>query len=86
MRVGYLWESQKARNHQEDEDVGGSIILKWILEWGGMDWIKLDQNRNQWKALLNTVMNLPVPQNDGKFLSSCTTDGFSGRAQLHDVS
>jgi hypothetical protein len=26
---------------------------------GGMDWIHLAQNRDQWRALANTVMNLP---------------------------
>jgi hypothetical protein len=27
---------------------------------GGMDWIQLVQNRVQWRALVNTVMNLRV--------------------------
>jgi hypothetical protein len=27
----------------------------------GMDWIQLAQNRDQWRALVNTVMNLQVP-------------------------
>jgi hypothetical protein len=27
----------------------------------GMDWIKLAQDRDQWKVLVNTVMNLQVP-------------------------
>jgi hypothetical protein len=29
--------------------------------WDGMVWIDLAQNRDQWRALVNTVMNLRVP-------------------------
>jgi hypothetical protein len=28
------------------------------IEWGGMDWIDLAQDRDQWRALVKTVMNL----------------------------
>jgi hypothetical protein len=32
MHIRYWWESRKERDHYEDQDVGGWIILKWILE------------------------------------------------------
>jgi hypothetical protein len=35
---------------------------------------------------VNAEMNLRVPQNAGKFLSSCTIGGFSRSVQLHEVS
>jgi hypothetical protein len=32
-----------------------------------MDWIGLTQDMEGWRALVNVVMNLPVPINAGKF-------------------
>jgi hypothetical protein len=29
--------------------------------WDGMDWIDVAQDRDRWRALVNTVMNLRVP-------------------------
>jgi hypothetical protein len=31
------------------------------IKWGGMDWTDLTQDGNQWRVLVNTVMNLRVP-------------------------
>jgi hypothetical protein len=49
--IGYWWESQKERDHWEVQEVG----------WGDMDWIDLAEDRDHWRALVNTIMNLHVP-------------------------
>jgi hypothetical protein len=44
--------------------------LKWVdnikmdlgeVGWGDVDWIGLAKDRNRWRALVNSVMNLRVP-------------------------
>jgi hypothetical protein len=32
-----------------------------LLRWDGVDWIELAEDRDQWRALVNTVMKLRVP-------------------------
>jgi hypothetical protein len=48
----------------------GRRILRWVgnnkidlreIRWDGMDWMDLAQDRDQWRALVKTVLNLRVP-------------------------
>jgi hypothetical protein len=31
------------------------------IGWDGVDWIDLAQDREQWRAVVNTVVNLQLP-------------------------
>jgi hypothetical protein len=48
----------------------GRSRRKWVdnikmdlrgIKWDGMDWIDLAQDRDQWRDLVNTAVNLRVP-------------------------
>jgi hypothetical protein len=82
--MSYWWKIQKERDHSEDQD----SIKIYVREmgWSSMDWINLTRDRDWLRALMNMIMNLPVPWNVGKFLSSCRNVSLSRRAQFHEVS
>jgi hypothetical protein len=56
------------------------------VRWGDGDWIGLAQDRDRWRAVLNSVLNLRVQQNAGKLSSVQATRDLSSSAQLHRVS
>jgi hypothetical protein len=48
----------------------GRLRRRWVdnikmdfleLGWGGVDWIGLAQNRDRWRALVNSVLNHRIP-------------------------
>jgi hypothetical protein len=44
--------------HRWEDDI--KMDLREI-GWGGMDWIELTWDGDQWRVLVNTVINLQVP-------------------------
>jgi hypothetical protein len=54
--------------------------------WGDVDWIGMAQDRNRWRALVNSVLNIRVPHNAGKLSSGLTYGVLSSSAQLYRVS
>jgi len=63
----------KGRDNLDDLSVDGKIVLELILGeivWKGVDCIHLAQDMNQWRAPVNTVVNLRVPLKARNFLTS----------------
>jgi hypothetical protein len=64
MDIGFWWVSQKEKRPQ------GRSRRKWMnnikmnlkgIGRGGMDYIDLVLDRDQWKFLVNTIINIRVP-------------------------
>jgi hypothetical protein len=63
VHTGFWWGNLRERDHLEDRGVGEDNIKMELqeVEWGGMYWIDLAQNRDRWRAGVNAVLNLRVP-------------------------
>jgi hypothetical protein len=72
--VGYVARMGEKRNAYRILPEGkrplGRPRRRWVdniimdlrdIEWDGVNWIDLTQNREQWRALVNTVLDLRVP-------------------------
>jgi len=53
----FWWEYFRERDHLEELSIDERIILKWILKLqdGRVEWMDLAQDRNRWRALVNTM-------------------------------
>jgi hypothetical protein len=58
--VGKSEEKRPLGRHRRRSEVNIRMDLREI-GWGGINWIDVAQGRDQWKALVNTVMELRVP-------------------------
>jgi len=61
--TGFWWGTPWEREHLEDPDIDGRIILRWLFRKcdGSMEWVYLPQDRDRWWAQVNAVMNIRVP-------------------------
>jgi hypothetical protein len=63
--TGFWLGGPKVRYHSEDLRVGGRMdnikIDLWEIGIDGKNWIRLAQDRVQWRTFVNTVTNLWVP-------------------------
>ena len=51
-----------------------------------VDWIYLAQDRDKWRVLVNMLINLRVPYNEGYSLTSCGINGFWRTILLRGIS
>jgi len=81
--TGFWWRNQSEKYHLEDPGVEWSMILSWIFrKWDVGAWtgIKLAQDRDRWRALVNAI-----PYNAGNFLTENRL-ASQRRTLLHAVS
>jgi hypothetical protein len=75
----------------------GRPRLRWVnirmdlgeVGWGDVDWIGLANDRNKWRAVVNSVLNFRVPWNAGKLssgLASIKTIGIISLCCVHSFS
>jgi hypothetical protein len=63
MHIAYWGKARRKETTRETKHRWVDNVKIDVREtgWTGMDWIDLVKDRDQWRALGNTVMNLSVP-------------------------
>jgi hypothetical protein len=54
-------EGKRSLRRPKRKWVGNIKIDFREIGWDGVDWIDMAQDKDQWRALLNTVLNLRAP-------------------------
>jgi hypothetical protein len=70
-------EGKKPLGRQRSRWVDNIRMDLGEVGWGDVDWIGLAKDRDRWRALVDSVLNLRVPWNAGKLSS-----GLSSSVQL----
>jgi hypothetical protein len=85
MHTKFWLENLKGKHHLKELGIDGKAILEWILK-NGLEECGLEssEDRDQWQAVVNMVMNIHVPQTAGN-LTSWVTNSFSIRTLFHEV-
>jgi hypothetical protein len=63
-KIGHWWEKPEGKRplgRPRRRRVDNIKIDLREIGWGGMDWIDRAQDRDQWRAVVKTVMNLRIP-------------------------
>jgi hypothetical protein len=54
----FWWESPKERDLSEDQDEDGIRMDLGEIGLGDVDWLRLAQDRYQWRSVVNALMNV----------------------------
>jgi hypothetical protein len=62
-----LVQKLERKTYLDDQSMDGNIKLdSKAIGWVGTDWIYLAKSTDNWRAVVNAVMNCQVPQNARK--------------------
>ena len=69
MHIVFWWGNVKEREYFEDLVIDRRIILKWIIG-NVVDWADLAQDSDRWRAAVDILTDVWVPENSESFLTS----------------
>lgn len=87
MNTEFYMAILKGREHLENLGVDGRIILTDLKEVGYQElyWINPARDRKQWRAPVETMMNICILYKAGNFLISLAPINFSQKTVLREA-